>query len=57
MASLHEQRQSMVLELYRRKAERKREGRIGEAGHGHVEKGGKGGEKREIEMRIRERRA
>jgi hypothetical protein len=42
-----EQRQSMVLELYCRKAERKREGRKRErAGHGHVERsGGKGGEK------------
>jgi hypothetical protein len=33
----------MVLELYCRKAERKRDGRKRrEAGHGHVEKGGKG---------------
>ena len=31
----------MVLELYCRKAERKREGRKREASHGHVE-GGKG---------------
>jgi hypothetical protein len=36
----------MVLELYCRKAEGKREGRKGrEAGHGHVE-GGEGGERR-----------
>jgi hypothetical protein len=33
------------LELYCRKAERKREGRKGEASHGHVERG-KGREKR-----------
>jgi hypothetical protein len=32
----------MVLELYCRKAGRKREGRKREAGHGHVERGGKG---------------
>jgi hypothetical protein len=31
----------MVLELYCRKAERKREGRKGEAGHSHVERGEK----------------
>jgi hypothetical protein len=33
----------MVLELYRRKAERKREGRKGEVVHGHVERRVKGG--------------
>ena len=32
----------MVLELYHRKAGRKGEGRKREAGHGHMEKGGKG---------------
>ena len=37
---LDEQRQSMVLELYCRKAGRKREGRKREAGHGHMERGG-----------------
>ena len=31
----------MVLEFYCRKAERKREGREGEAGHGHVEREGR----------------
>ena len=50
-AGLDDQRQSMVLELYCRKAKRKREGRKREAGHGHVERGGKGREKR----RARER--
>jgi hypothetical protein len=44
----------MVLELYCRKAERKREGRKGEASHGYVEKGGKGQGEEELEMRIRE---
>ena len=40
-AGLQEQRQSMVLELYCRKAERKKEGRKRErAGHGHVERSG-----------------
>ena len=48
----------MALELYCRKAERKREGRKGEDGHGHVgggewKRGGEG----EQEMRIREVRA
>jgi hypothetical protein len=44
MVVLDDQRQSMVLELYCRKAERKREGRKteGKAGHGHLERGGKG---------------
>ena len=57
MADLEEQRESMVLELYCRKAERKREGRKREAGHGHMEKVGKGGEEGELEMRIIEVRA
>jgi hypothetical protein len=40
MADFDEQRQSMVLELYCRKAERKREGkRKREASYGHVERG------------------
>jgi hypothetical protein len=56
--SLYEQRWSIVLELYCRKAKRKREGRKGEDGHGHVgggewKRGGEG----EQEMRIREVRA
>jgi hypothetical protein len=38
---LDHQRQSMVLELYCRKAERKRKCRKREAGHGHVERVGK----------------
>ena len=40
---LDEQRQSIVLELYCRKARRKRKGkRRREAGHGHVERRGDG---------------
>jgi hypothetical protein len=35
----------IVLELYCRKTERKREGRKRETGHGHVERGGREGEK------------
>jgi hypothetical protein len=42
MEGLDEQRQSIVLELYCRKPERKREGRKREAGHGHVR--GRGGD-------------
>ena len=57
MVGLGEQRQSVVLELYCRKAERKREGRKREASHGHMEKVGKGGEEGELEMRIIEVRA
>ena len=43
MVGLHDQRQSMVLELYCRKAGGKREGRKreGEASHGHMERRGK----------------
>ena len=50
MAGLDEQRQSMVLELYCRKAERKREnkGKRGDS-HGHVERGGKGERKGGLE--------
>jgi hypothetical protein len=48
---LDEQRQSMVLELYCRKAGRRREGRKREAGHGHVERAGKGKRERK---RVRE---
>ena len=42
MAGLHDQRQSMLLELYCRKPGGKREGRKREeeAGHDHVERGG-----------------
>jgi hypothetical protein len=36
----------MVLELYCRKAGRKREGRKREAGHAHVERGGREREKK-----------
>ena len=57
MAGLDEQRQSMVLELYCRKAGRKREGRKREAGHGHVERWGKGERKGGIEVRVRKVRA
>jgi hypothetical protein len=52
MAGLDDQRQSMVLELYCRKAGKKREGRKREASHGHVERGGKG-EREGLEMRVR----
>jgi hypothetical protein len=38
--SLDEQRQSMLLELYCRKAGRKREDRKRETGHGQVERRG-----------------
>jgi hypothetical protein len=38
--NLSEQRWSIVLELYCRKAEKKRGGRRREAGHGHMEKSG-----------------
>ena len=49
---LDEQRLSMVLELYCRKAERKREGRKREAGHGHEERGREG--EKEGGMRVGE---
>ena len=39
MEGLDEQRQSIVLELYCRKAEREKVEREREAGHGHVERG------------------
>jgi hypothetical protein len=57
MLGLDEQRWSMVLEFYCRKAERKREGRKRGAGHGHVERGGKRGEEVKLEMRIRDLKA
>ena len=59
MAGLDEQRQSMVLELYCRKAGRKREGRKRErnAGHGHMERGRKGKREEGLEMRVRKVRA
>ena len=41
-----EQRRSMVLEFYCIKAERKREGRKGEASHGHAGRGERGGVRR-----------
>ena len=61
-AGLQEQRQSMVLELYCRKAERKRRKKEREAGHDHLESRGKGigrdkeqGSKRQRrEARVRE---
>ena len=53
MVVLDEERRSMVLELFCRKAERKREGRKRETGHGHVEKKGKGERKGGLEMRVR----
>ena len=43
----------MVLELYCRKAGRKREGRKRETGHDHVERRGKGKRERELEMLLR----
>jgi hypothetical protein len=43
----------MVLELYCRKAEGRREGRKREAGHSHVERGGKGEREGGLEMRVR----
>jgi hypothetical protein len=54
MEGLYDQRQSMVLELYCRKAGEKREGRIreGEAGHGCMERWGK----REREERLENKR-
>jgi hypothetical protein len=44
MVGLNDQRQPMVLELYYRKAMRKRKGKKKkrEVGHGHVERWGKG---------------
>jgi hypothetical protein len=50
---LDEQRQSMVLELYCRKAGRKREGRKRETSHGRVERGVKGEREGGLEMRVR----
>jgi hypothetical protein len=47
----------MVLELYCREAWRKRGGRKREAGHGHVERGGKGEREGGLEMRVRKVRA
>ena len=48
MVGLDKQKQSMVLELYCRKARRKRK-----AGHGHLERGGKG--EREGGLEVKER--
>ena len=56
-AGLDEEKQSMVLELYCRKAGGKREGRKTETGHGHVKRGEKNGGEGELQMRIREVRA
>ena len=54
---LDEQRQSMVLELYCRKAGRKKKGRKRETSHGHMERRGKERRKGELEMRVRKVRA
>jgi hypothetical protein len=43
----------MLLELYCRKAGRKREDRKRETGHGQVERRGKGGREGGLEMRVR----
>jgi hypothetical protein len=47
----------MVLELYCRKAGRKREGRKRETSHGHVKRGGKGEREGGLEIRVRRVRA
>ena len=52
---LDEQRQSVVLELYCRKAGRKRKGR--KKKKGHMERGGKGEREGGLEMRVRKVRA
>ena len=56
MVGLDEQRRSMLLELYCRKAERKRKGRKGEVGHGHMERGEKGKKERKKKGREKERK-
>jgi hypothetical protein len=43
LAGLDEQRESVVLDLNCRKAERKKKGRKRETGHGYMERRGKGG--------------
>ena len=53
MAGLDEQRQSMVLELYCRKAEGRREGRERETGHCHKGRGGKRERKGRLDRRVR----
>jgi hypothetical protein len=58
MVGLDEQRRSMLLELYCRKAERKREGRKRETSHGHMGKRGEGREREGgLEMIVRKVRA
>ena len=47
----------MVLELYYRKAGRKREGRKRETSRGHMERRGKGGREGGLEKRVRKVRA
>jgi hypothetical protein len=42
-----------LLELYYRKAERKRKGRKGEVGHGHMERRGKGEREGGLKIRMR----
>jgi hypothetical protein len=56
MAGL-EQRQSLVLELYCRKAGRRREGKKREAEHGHVGGGGEEEGGCGLEMRVRKVKA
>jgi hypothetical protein len=46
-------RESMVLELYCRKAGRNREGRKRETCHGYVERRGKGGREGGLEKKVR----
>jgi hypothetical protein len=41
MSGLDDQRESIVLQLYCRTAGKKREGKKREAGHGHMDRGGK----------------
>jgi hypothetical protein len=53
---LGEQRQSVVLELYCRKAGRKKKGRKRETSHGHMERRGKGGREGGVDMRVRKMR-
>jgi hypothetical protein len=54
---LDEQGQSMVLELYCKKAGRKTEGRKREVGHDHVESERKGERERGLEMKVRKVKA
>jgi hypothetical protein len=53
MVGLDGLRQSIVLELYLRKAGRKRQGRKRETGHGHIKKRGEGEREGGLERSIR----